>query len=112
LLNTISSARRGVDLVQDGAHRADLALGVGRARIDHVHQVVGGGGHLQRALERLDEPCGRRRTNPTVSVRSTGSPPGRARRRVVGSSVANRRSSTSTPAAVSVLSSVDLPALV
>ena len=52
------------------------------------------------------------RTKPTVSVSSTGSPPGSSRRRVVGSRVANSRSSTSTPASVSRLSSVDLPAFV
>jgi hypothetical protein len=52
------------------------------------------------------------RTKPTVSLRSTDSPPGSCRRRVVGSSVAKRRSSTSTPASVRRLRSVDLPALV
>ena len=49
---------------------------------------------------------------PTVSDSSTGSPPGSASRRVVGSSVANSRFSTSTPELVSWLSSVDLPAFV
>ena len=49
---------------------------------------------------------------PTVSVRSTFSPPGRSRRRVVASRVAKRRSSTRTPASVSRLRSVDLPAFV
>src|SRR5204863_235959 len=56
--------------------------------------------------------CGSLRTNPTVSDRSTVSPPGSARRRTVASRVENRRSSTRTPAPVSRLSSVDLPALV
>ena len=37
-------------------------------------------------------PWGSRRTNPTVSVRRTGSPPGSASRRVVGSRVAKSRS--------------------
>ncbi len=63
-------------------------------------------------LNASTSPCGRRRTKPTVSVSSTGSPPGSDRRRVVGSSVANSRSSTSTPAWVRWLSKVDLPALV
>ncbi|CAB4907833.1 unannotated protein [freshwater metagenome] len=45
-------------------------------------------------------PCGRRRTKPTVSLTNTGSPPGSASRRVVGSSVANNRFSTNTPASV------------
>ena len=52
------------------------------------------------------------RMKPTVSVSSTDSPPGSDSRRVVASSVANSRSSTSTPASVSRLSSVDLPAFV
>ena len=57
-------------------------------------------------------PCGKRRTKPTVSDNSTGSPPGKASRRVVGSSVANNRFSTSTPALVNLFKTDDLPALV
>src|SRR5690606_42149381 len=51
-------------------------------------------------------------TKPTVSVTRTVSPPGSWSRRVVASRVAKSRSSTSTPASVSRLSRVDLPALV
>ena len=46
----------GVDLVEHRAHGRDLTLGVGRAGVDDVHQVVGAGGDLERALERLDQP--------------------------------------------------------
>ena len=57
-------------------------------------------------------PCGNRRTKPTVSESNTGSPPGNARRRVVGSRVANKRFSTKTPALVSRFNTEDLPAFV
>ena len=56
--------------------------------------------------------CGRCRTNPTVSVSVNGRPPGVSAFRTVGSRVANSASSTSTPAPVSALSRLDLPALV
>ena len=52
------------------------------------------------------------RTKPTVSVTSTVSPPGSDSWRVRGSSVTKSRFSAGTPASVSRLSSVDLPALV
>ncbi len=52
------------------------------------------------------------RTNPTVSVTSTVSPPGRANWRVLGSKVTKRRFSAGTPASVRRLRRVDLPALV
>ena len=55
---------------------------------------------------------GRCRTNPTVSVSTNGLPSANSPRRVVGSSVANNAFSTSTPAPVSALSRLDLPALV
>src|SRR6266511_3950764 len=51
-------------------------------------------------------------TNPTVSETVTSRPPGSDSRRVVGSSVANSWSATSTPASVSAFISVDLPAFV
>ena len=50
--------------------------------------------------------------NPTVSVSNTLSPQGSSSFLVVGSSVANSLSSERTPAPVSALSNVDLPALV
>jgi len=49
---------------------------------------------------------------PTVSAMITSRSRGKRSRRVVGSSVANRRSSASTSLWVSVFSSVDLPAFV
>lgn len=55
---------------------------------------------------------GRCRTKPTVSVRTTSRPSVSTPCRVVGSSVANRAFCTSTPASVSALSRLDLPALV
>ena len=83
---------------------------------EHKPPVYGTGGITLATssvlLNACTSPWGRRRTKPTVSVSSTGSPPGNERRRVVGSRVANKRSSTSTPASVSRLSNVDLPALV
>ncbi len=50
--------------------------------------------------------------NPTVSDRIAFSTPGNAIARIVGSSVANSKSSAITPAPVNRLNSVDLPALV
>ena len=50
--------------------------------------------------------------NPTVSAMMISRSRGKRSRRVVGSSVANSLSSASTSLPVSVLSSVDLPALV
>ncbi len=47
-----------LDLGEDGPHGVDLALGVGRAGVDDMDEVVGRGGDLQRALERLDEAVG------------------------------------------------------
>ena len=56
LLNTSSSGTcQRVDLAEHLAHRGDLALGVGRGAVDDVHQEVGRAGHLERALERLDQ---------------------------------------------------------
>jgi hypothetical protein len=49
---------------------------------------------------------------PTVSDRIALSKPGSEISRIVGSSVANKRSSASTSARVSRLNSVDLPAFV
>ena len=46
----------GTDLAQHHAHRGDLAVRVGGAGVDDVHQVVGPCRDFERALERLDEP--------------------------------------------------------
>ena len=56
--------------------------------------------------------CGSFLINPTVSVSRTFSPLGSSILLVVGSSVAKSLSSDNTPASVSLLRSVDLPALV
>ena len=48
----------GADLGQHGAHGVDLALRVGGAGVDDVDEQVGLGDHLERALERLDQPVG------------------------------------------------------
>ena len=48
----------GADLGQHLAHGVDLALRVGDAGVDDVDEVVGPGGDLERALERLDEAVG------------------------------------------------------
>ena len=56
--------------------------------------------------------CGSLRMKPTVSVTSATWRSGLTSWRVVESSVANSRSSTNTPALVSALNSVLLPALV
>jgi hypothetical protein len=55
---------------------------------------------------------GNLRMKPTVSVTRAGRLPGRDRRRVVGSRVANSLSATTTLARVSELRRVLLPALV
>ena len=47
--------RPGADLDEHLVHRSDLALGVGHRYVDHVHQIVGHGSALERALERLDQ---------------------------------------------------------
>ena len=48
----------GADLAEHRAHGIDLAGRIGGAGVDDVDQVVGVGGDLERALERLDEPVG------------------------------------------------------
>ena len=100
------------DLGEHLADRRDLRLGFRVGPVDDVHDQVGVGGFLQRRPERLhqlvrqvpDEPDGVGEGEcPAVGVRA---------RRTAGSSVANSASSTSTPAPVSRLSRLDLPALV
>ena len=49
----------GADLAEHRAHGVDLAGRIGGAGVDDVDQVVGVGGHLERALERLDEAVGK-----------------------------------------------------
>ena len=48
----------GADLGQHGAHGVDLAVGVGGAGVDDVHQQVGLGDHLEGGLERLHQLVG------------------------------------------------------
>ena len=45
----------GVDLAQHGVDRGDPALGVGRARVDHVQQQIGVDDLFERRAERVDE---------------------------------------------------------
>ncbi len=56
--------------------------------------------------------CGSLRMKPTVSESKTGLLAARLTCRVVASSVANKRSSASTPASARAFISVDLPAFV
>ena len=102
----------GVDLGQHRAHGVDLPSGSAADASTTWTRKSASLATSSVPLNASTRPWGRRRTKPTVSVSSTGSPPGNDSRRVVGSSVANSRSSTSTPAWVSRLSSVDLPAFV
>ena len=103
----------GADLTQHAADGLDLLLGVGRAEPSTTWTSMSTWATSSSVDRKASTSwCGRRRTNPTVSLSSTTSPPGSRRRRVVGSSVENRRSSTRASACVSRLSSVDLPAFV
>ena len=95
------------------ADRRDLALRVRVGAVDHVHQQIGLGRLLQRGGERLDQVV--RQVADEADGVGQGVDPAVvavSERRVVGSRVANRASSTSTPAPVSRLSRLDLPALV
>ena len=89
-----------VDLTQHRVDCGDARVGFGRRRVDEVDEQIRVRDLFERRTERLHELVRQRRTNPTVSDSSTVSPPGRCRRRVVGSSVENNWSSTSTPAFV------------
>ena len=114
LLTTSSSGTRvGADLGEHLADRADLLLRVGVRAVDDVHDQVGVGDLLQRRAERLDELV-RQVPDEADRVGQRVDPAVRRprARRVVGSRVANSASSTSTPAPVSRLSRLDLPALV
>ena len=64
------------------------------------------------ALKDSTSWCGSLRMKPTVSLSNAFWLVGNRRRRVVGSSVAKSLSSLNTSAPVSLLSRVDLPALV
>ena len=100
----------GADLGQHRAHGVDLGLRDRRRCASTTWTSRSASATTSSVLLNAStSPWGSWRTKPTVSVSSTGSPPGRASRRVVGSRVANRRSSTSTPASVRRLSSVRLP---
>ena len=103
----------GADLAQHLADGGDLRLGVGVGAVDDVQDQVGVGDLLQRRAERLDELVGQVPDEADgVGERVRRGRRASAARRTVGSRVANRASSTSTPAPVSRLSSDDLPALV
>ena len=90
----------------------DLAGRVRVGAVDHVQQQVGLGRLLQGRGERLDQIV--RQVADEADGVGQGVDPavGGLVRRVVGSRVANRASSTRTPAPVSRLSRLDLPALV
>ena len=102
----------GADLGQDGPDRLDLRLGVGAGAVDHVDEQVRLVDHLERRAKRLDQLVRQLADEPDGVGQQHRLAAGQSRRRVRGSRVANRRSSTSTPASVRRLSSVDLPALV
>ena len=82
------------------------------AQVDDMQEQFGLHDLFERGFERFDQACGSLRMKPTVSVSNTFWFVGRRSRRVVGSSVANILSSARAAAPVSVLSRVDLPALV
>ena len=90
----------------------DAAVDVGAARVDEVQQQVGVGHLFERRPERVDELVRQAAHEPDgvgEEHRLAARKPQAAR---VGSSVENSWFSTSTPASVSRLSSVDLPAFV
>ncbi len=103
----------GVDLRQHRADRVDRARRRPRRSRRRCGQQVGVDHLLERGAERLDELV---RQAPHeadgVGQQHASRRPGRCRRRTVGSRVENSWSCTSTPACVSRLSSVDLPAFV
>ena len=106
LLNTSSSGTRSAPISRQHrrARRRSGRRDRGRWRRRRARGRSASATTSSVLLNASTRPWGSWRTKPTVSVSSTGSPPGSDRRRVVGSSVANRRSSTSTPASVSRLS--------
>jgi hypothetical protein len=80
--------------------------------VAHVQDDVGLGHLLQRGAEGGDQFRGNSLMKPTVSDRITLRPEGSSVPRSVGSSVAKSWFSANTPAPVSALNRVDLPALV
>ncbi len=57
LLNTSSSGTWSAPISRSTSRTAAIwPVRVGGAGVDDVHQVVGAGGDLERALERLDQP--------------------------------------------------------
>ncbi|OLT46793.1 hypothetical protein BJF88_04140 [Cellulosimicrobium sp. CUA-896] len=93
-------------------HRGDLPLGVGVRRVDDVQEQVASPTSSSVDRNASTSWCGSARTKPTVSASVYTRPSSVRVRRTVGSSVANRAFSTSTPAPVIALSRLDLPALV
>ena len=114
LLSTSSSGTSSAPISRE--HRRAprrSALGVGR-RARRRRAPAGRRRRPLRASTGTPRPAGAGGGARSRRCRSTStvSPPGSRSRRVVGSRVENRRSSTSTSASVSRLSSVDLPAFV
>ena len=103
----------GADLGQHLAHGRELSLGIGVAAVDDVQHQVGLGHLLQRGAEGLDQLVRQVPDEPDGVGQGVTRARRRCRaRRTVGSRVANSAFSTSTPAPVSRLSRLDLPALV
>ena len=102
----------GVDLAQHGVDRGDATVGVGRARVDHVQQEIRVDDLLERRPERVDELVRQAPYEADGVGEQNGLAAGKPEPASSGSSVENNWFSTSTPAWVSWLSSVDLPALV
>ena len=100
------------DLDEHLPHGLDLVFRQRVRGVDDVHEQVRPGGLLQRRAERLDELVRQVPDEPDGVGQGVARPSGVTARRVVGSRVANSASSTSTPAPVSALSRLDLPALV
>ena len=102
----------GVDLAQHGVDRGDAPSASGELASTTCNSRSASTTSSSVDRNASTSWCGSRRTKPTVSDSNTVSPPGSRSRRVVGSSVENNWFSTSTPACVNWLSSVDLPAFV
>ena len=103
----------GVDLAQHGVDRGDAAVDVGRAHVDDVQQQIGVDHLFERRTERVDELVRQAAHESDGVGEQHGLAAGQAAAGASsGSSVENSWFSTSTPASVSWLSSVDLPAFV
>ena len=91
----------------------ELLLGVRMADVQHVQQQIGVDGFFQRGLEAGDEVVRQVADEADgVATAALRVPRSSCQARVLVSSVAKSLSSAYVPAAVSVLNSVLLPALV